>query len=408
MKTTSEVVFGPLAGVTVLDLTRVLSGPYCTMLAADMGARVIKIEHPGRGDDTRAWGPPFLEGESAYYLSINRNKESVALDYTTTGGRAILDALIARADVVVENFRPGTLDDRGLGYAALSTRHPGLIYVSISGFGHSGPRREEAGYDAVIQAESGLMSITGVPAGPTVRLGVAIADIAAGMCAFQGLLLALLAKGRTGRGQHVDIGLLDAAASLLTYQAGRYFATGVSPERLGNRHATIAPYDTFDTADGVLVLAIGNDDQFRRFCGAAGIPDAAGDPRFVTNALRVQHHDHLRAVVADALAGDTANGWTKRLREAGVPCGAVRSVGDALGDPQILARAMVESVTHPTIGPCPVLGIPVKLSETPGAVRTPPPRLGEHTISVLSGDLGYTRAQIDALGSSGAVGILRT
>jgi len=410
MKETPDVFSGsgPLAGVTVLDLTRVLSGPYCTMLAADMGARVIKIEHPKRGDDTRAWGPPFLEGESAYYLSINRNKESVALDFTTPGGRAILDALIARADVVVENFRPGTLDDRGLGYAALSARHPGLIYVSISGFGHTGPRREEAGYDAVIQAESGLMSITGLPDGPTVRLGVAIADIAAGMCAFQGLLLALIAKGRTGRGQHVDISLLDAAASLLTYQAGRYFATGVSPDRLGNRHATIAPYDTFDTADGVLVLAIGNDSQFRRFCHVARIPDVAENPRFITNALRVQHYDELHTLVAAALAADTAGGWTMRLREAGVPCGAVRSVGEALGDPQILARAMVESVTHPTIGPLPVLGVPVKLSETPGAVRTPPPRLGEHTTAVLRDDLGYDQKQIDALGAAGAVGILRT
>jgi len=410
MKKTPDVfsVSGPLAGVTILDLTRVLSGPYCTMLAADMGARVIKIEHPKRGDDTRAWGPPFLEGESAYYLSINRNKESVALDYTTPEGRAILDALLTRADVVVENFRPGTLDDRGLGYAALSGKHPGLIYVSISGFGHTGPRREEAGYDAVIQAESGLMSITGLPDGPTVRLGVAIADIAAGMCAFQGMLLALIAKGRTGRGQHVDISLLDAAASLLTYQAGRYFATGVSPDRLGNRHATIAPYDTFGTADGVLVLAIGNDDQFRRFCRVARIPDAAGDSRFMTNALRVEHYDELHALVSATLTADTAAGWTMRLREAGVPCGAVRSVGEALSDPQILARAMVESVAHPTIGPLPVLGVPVKLSETPGAVRTPPPRLGEHTMAVLRDDLGYEPEQIDALGAAGAVGILRT
>ncbi|MGE3345345.1 MAG: CaiB/BaiF CoA transferase family protein, partial [Vicinamibacterales bacterium] len=225
---------GPLAGLTVLDMTRVLSGPYCTMLAADMGARVIKIEHPTRGDDTRAWGPPFLQGESAYYLSINRNKESVALDYTTPDGRAVLDALIARADVIVENFRPGTLDARGLGYADLAQKHPGLIYVSISGFGQTGPRRDEAGYDAMIQAEGGLMSITGTPDGPPVRLGVAVADIMAGMFAFQGLLLALVARGTSGKGQHVDIALHDAVTSLLTYQAGRYFATDQSPERLGN------------------------------------------------------------------------------------------------------------------------------------------------------------------------------
>jgi crotonobetainyl-CoA:carnitine CoA-transferase CaiB-like acyl-CoA transferase len=408
MKTTSEVLSGPLAGVTVLDLTRVLSGPYCTMLAADMGARVIKIEHPRRGDDTRAWGPPFLEGESAYYLSVNRNKESIALDYTTLEGRTVLDALIARADVVVENFRPGTLDERGLGYKALAVKHPGLIYVSISGFGHTGPRREEAGYDAVIQAESGLMSVTGAPDGPAVRLGVAIADIAAGMFAFQGMLLALIAKGRTGVGQHVDISLLDASAALLTYQAGRYFATGESPDRLGNKHAAIAPYNTFTTADGVLVLTVGNDDQFRRFCRVAGMPGVASDPRFVTNADRVQHIEALETVVNNALTTDTAAGWTVRLREAGVPCGAVRSIGEALDNPQILARAMVESVVHPTIGPLRVLGVPVKLSETPGAVRTPPPRLGEHTAAVLESDLGYARERIAALVASGAVGILRT
>jgi len=410
MKTTSEVDSGagPLAGVTILDLTRVLSGPYCTMLAADMGARVIKIEHPRRGDDTRAWGPPFVEGESAYYLSINRNKESVALDYTTPGGRAVLDALIDRADVLVENFRPGTLDERGLGYQAVSATHPGLIYVSISGFGHTGPRREEAGYDAVIQAEAGLMSVTGAPDGPAVRLGVAIADIAAGMFAFQGLLLAMIARGRTGRGQHVDISLLDASTALLTYQAGRYLATGVSPDRLGNKHATIAPYNTFATADGVLVLTVGNDDQFQRFCRVAGLAEVAADPRFATNAARVHHIDALEAIVNRALASHTAAGWTTRLREAGVPCGAVRSVGEALADPQILGRAMIESVVHPTIGPLQVLGVPVKLSGTPGSVRTPPPRLGEHTAAVLEGDLGYPRERIAALAASGAVGVLRT
>ena len=399
---------GPLSGLTILDLTRVLSGPYCTMLAADMGARVIKVEHPRSGDDTRAWGPPFLDGESAYYLSINRNKESVAIDFTTPDGRAILDALIARADVLVENFRPGTLEARGLGYATLAEQHPGLIYVSISGFGHNGPRRDEAGYDAVIQAESGLMSVTGTPEGQAVRLGVAITDIAAGMFAFQGLLLALIAKGRTGRGQHVDLGLLDATTALLTYQAARYFATGASPERLGNRHALIAPYNTFSTGQGVLVLAVGNDDQFQRFCKAAGLDDVATDRRFTTNAERVRNYDTLHVLVENALSRDTASGWATRLREAGVPCGAVRSVEEALTDPQILARAMVESVDHPSIGALQVLGVPVKLSETPGSVRLPPPRLGEHTASVLGADLGYDQARIAALAETGAVRVLRT
>ena len=407
MKTTPEVL-SPLSGLTILDLTRVLSGPYCTMLAADMGARVIKVEHPKSGDDTRAWGPPFLDGESAYYLSINRNKESVAIDFTTPDGRAILDALIERADVLVENFRPGTLEARGLGYSALAAKHPGLIYVSISGFGHNGPRRDEAGYDAVIQAESGLMSVTGTPDGAAVRLGVAITDIAAGMFAFQGLLLALIAKGRTGRGQHVDLGLFDATTALLTYQAARYFATGVSPERLGNRHALIAPYNTFNTSQGVLVLAVGNDDQFQRFCRTAGLAQAAADPRFATNAGRVRNYDALHELVEHALAEDTAVRWAARLRAAGVPCGAVRSVEEALTDPQTLARAMVESVNHATLGPLQVLGVPVKLSDTPGTVRLPPPRLGEHTASVLSGDLGYDADRITALAQAGAVRLLRT
>jgi crotonobetainyl-CoA:carnitine CoA-transferase CaiB-like acyl-CoA transferase len=378
----------PLSGLTILDLSRVLAGPYCTMLAADMGARVIKIEHPARGDDTRAWGPPFLGGESAYFLSINRNKESVALDFQSTEGRAMLDALVARADVVVENFRPGTLDRLGLGFEALSAKHPALIYVSISGFGHTGPRRAEAGYDAIAQAESGLMSITGEAAGPAVRVGVAIADLAAGMFAFQGLLLALVARGRTGLGQHVDVGLLDAATSLLSYQASRYFATGDAPSRSGNRHQTIAPYDTFDAADGVLVLAVGNDDQWQKCCHALGFDALGADPRFAANAGRVVAYEALRPVLAAAIATQSVTALVESLREAGVPCGSVRSVAEALNDPQLLARAMIESLPHPVVGDLRVLGIPVKLSATPGAVRTPPPQLGEHTRAVLSGELG--------------------
>jgi formyl-CoA transferase/CoA:oxalate CoA-transferase len=373
----------PLDHVTIVDLSRVLAGPYCTMLAADMGARVIKIEHPGRGDDTRAWGPPFIEGESAYYLSVNRNKESVALDFKTPDGRAALDALIARADVLVENFRPGTLDKIGLGYRDLAARYPRLIYVSISGFGQTGPRRDEAGYDAVAQAESGLMSITGTAEGAPVRLGVAIADIASGMFAYQGLLAALIARDRTGRGQQVDVGLLDAATALLTYQASRAFATGAPPVRSGNRHQSIAPYDTFDTADGVLVLAVGNDALWPRFCRVAGLDAQAADGRYATNAGRVTHYDELRPLIGSALGRRPAGDWIHALRAAGVPCGAVRSVVDALADPQLAARDMVVTAEHPTIGALPLLGVPVKLSDTPGSVRTAPPRLGEHTESVL-------------------------
>jgi formyl-CoA transferase len=387
----------PLTGVTILDLTRVLSGPYCTMLAADMGARVIKIEHPVRGDDTRAWGPPFQHGESAYFLSVNRNKESVAVDFKRDAGRRLLHRLIEKADVVVENFRPGTLDAAGLSYDELSARHPGLIYVSISGFGQSGPRRTEAGYDAVAQAEGGLMSVTGPPDGPPVRLGVAIADLAAGMYAFQGLLLALIARGRTGKGQLVDVALLDSVASLLTYQSGRFFATGEAPTRTGNRHTAIAPYDTFDAGDGVIVLAVGNDDQWQRLCHAIERPDLDEAERFRTNADRVGHYDALRKALTDTFSTRPASDWVQRLRAAGVPCGSVRSIDEVFADPQLLSRDMLVTVEHPSIGPLRMGGLPTKLSATPGSIRTPPPRLGEHTGRVLERDLGLSTGEIEEL-----------
>jgi len=394
---------GPLHGITILDLSRVLSGPYCTMLAADMGARVIKVEHPERGDDTRAWGPPFQSGESAYYLSVNRNKESIAIDFKTPQGREVLTSLAGRADAIVENFRPGTLAPAGLDSATLLARHPALIYVSISGFGQRGPRRDEPGYDAVAQAEGGLMSVTGPEGGPSVRLGVAIADLAAGMFAFQGLLLALIARGRTGRGQHVDISLLDSVTALLTYQASRYFATGEAPRATGNRHLSIAPYDTFDTSDGVLVLAVGNDAQWQRLCRVLGRDSWAGDPRFTTNADRVAHADALRTLLRDLFRTHTRDQLVARLRGADVPCGAVRSIDDALADPQTVFRDMIATIDHPLIGSLRVLGLPVKLSETPGGIDSPPPRLGEHTRQVLSRDLGVSDEHIDALVRAGAI-----
>lgn len=394
---------GPLSGLTVLDLSHVLSGPYCTMQLADMGARVIKIEHPGHGDDTRAWGPPFVQGESSYFLSINRNKESVAIDFKTAAGRALLDRLIACADILVENFRPGTLARIGLDHASLAQTHPRLIYASISGFGQTGPRRHEAGYDAMVQAEGGLMSITGMPGTPPVRLGVAIADIAAGMFAMQGILLALIARGTTGRGQHIDVSMFDATTALLTYQAQRTLATGVPPTRLGNRHASIAPYDTYDTADGTLVLAVGNDEQWQRFCRAARLTDAAADTRFLTNDGRVQHYTALQPIVAQAIAADTLESWLERLRDAGVPAGAVRAIDAVLADAQTAAREMVATVEHASIGALQVLGLPVKLSDTPGAVRSAPPLLGQHTAAVLRQDLGLTADQIDALIGAGVL-----
>jgi glutaryl-CoA transferase len=387
---------GPLTGLTVLDLTRVLSGPYCTMFLGDMGARVIKIEQPGRGDDTRAWGPPFVKGESAYFLGTNRNKESVTLDFKHPGGRRLLDKLIERADVLIENFRPGALERAGLDYISLKQNHPRLIYTSISGFGHTGPRRHQPGYDAVIQAEGGLMSITGAPAGPPYRLGVAIADMVAGLLAAQGILLALYARERTGRGQHIDIGMLDGVVALLTYHSSMHLVANTSSPRVGNGHATIAPYDTFRASDGEFFLAVGNDEQFRRFCEAAGLQQLPTDSRFATNPARVEHRIELAAQLEPVLTQHSRKHWIAVLTEAGVPCGEVREVAEALADAQLLARQMIESVDHATIGPMKVLGLPIKLSDTPGSVRTAPPTLGQHTSAVLT-ELGLNASEIDAL-----------
>jgi crotonobetainyl-CoA:carnitine CoA-transferase CaiB-like acyl-CoA transferase len=379
----------PLDGITVLDFTRVLSGPYCTMQLGDLGARVIKIEQPGRGDDTRAWGPPFIGRESAYFLSINRNKESVALDLKEERSRQVIDALLDRADILVENFRPGTLERLGWGPAAVSARHPRIVYCSISGFGQTGPRRLEAGYDAMMQGEAGLMSITGPADGPPYRLGVAIGDIATGMFAVQGILAALFARERTGRGQLVDIAMLDAVTALLTYQASIAFATGETPRRMGNRHPSIAPYDTFAAADGEFVLSVGNDDQFGRLAGVLGRAELAQDRRFVTNADRVRNYDALRGDLTQLFSSWRRADVLKALAGVGVPASAVRTVTEALADPQIAARDMIVPLEHVTAGPIRVLGSPLKFSETPATVRRPPPALGQHTEAVLR-EFGFT------------------
>ena len=393
----------PLDGVNVLDFTRVLSGPYCTMQLADLGARIIKVEHPGRGDDTRAWGPPFVNGESAYFLSINRNKESLTLDLKHHAAGGIIDALLRRADVLVENFRPGTMDRLGLGYDQVSAKHPRLVYCSISGFGDSGPRTREAGYDAVLQAEGGLMSVTGPDDGPPYRLGLAIADLGSALFATQGILAALLARERTGRGQRVDIAMLDSVAALLTYQAGIYFATGAAPMRMGNRHPSIAPYDTYRAADGDLVLAVGNDDQFRRLCTVLGRQDLASDPRFTTNAGRVEHYESLKPALDFSIGARTLQDLTSALRASGVPGGSVRTVAETLADPQIAARDMVATLQHPAAGAVRVMGTPVKLSETLAEMRTAPPMLGQHTDAILKQDAGLSDAEIRRLREAGAI-----
>jgi formyl-CoA transferase/CoA:oxalate CoA-transferase len=387
---------GSLTGVTVIDFTRVLSGPYCTMVLADHGARVIKLEHPVRGDDTRHWGPPFLGDESAYFLSINRNKESVTLDFKQEDGKRILEKLLDGADVVVENFRPGTLDVVGFGARDVLARHPRIVYCSISGYGQTGPRREEPGYDAVMQAEGGLMSITGEADGPPLRLGVAITDIVSGLFAAQGVMSALIAREKTGRGQQVDIGMLDATAALLTYQAGNYFATGQVPARMGNRHPTIVPYESFHASDGDFVIAGGNDEIWRRLCNAIGRPELADDPRYRTNAGRSNRYAEVKIELERALKSRTREEWVRVLTDAGVPCGSVREISEVLGDPQITARDMVCETEHRTIGKARVINSPVKMSDTPPSVRTAPPTLGQHTGAVLA-ELGYDDRQIEQL-----------
>ncbi len=391
----------PLDDLTVVDLSRALAGPYCTMMLADLGARVIKVETPDGGDDTRGWGPPFLRGESAYFMSINRNKQSVTLNLKHARGLELLRRLIARGDVLVENFRPGTMDRLGLGYEAVHASAPRVIYCSISGFGQTGPYRERAAYDLIIQGMGGIMGITGEPDGPPMRVGVAISDICAGMFAAYGILAALRVRDRTGRGQWVDVSLLDGQVAWMTYVAANYFATRKDPPRAGQAHPNLVPYQPFATRDGFVNVAVGSEGLWQRFCGAMEMPIAA-DTRFATNAARVAHRQELVDVLTPVFAGRTTAEWVSRLLDAGVPAGPIYRMSEVMTDPQVLNREMVVELTHPRAGRITVNGVPVKLSETPGGVRTPPPVLGEHTEEVLRA-LGLGEADITALRSEGVI-----
>jgi crotonobetainyl-CoA:carnitine CoA-transferase CaiB-like acyl-CoA transferase len=393
---------GALTGLTVLDLTRVLSGPFATMTLADLGADVVKIEQPDTGDDTRQWGPPFQGDQAAYFLSVNRNKRSLAVDLKSVDGLALVRELARRADVVVENFRPGTAARLGLGYDDLAAENPGLVYASISGYGQTGPDSHRAGYDAIAQARSGIMSVTGEADGPPVRVGVSSADLVAGMWAVIGILAALRERDRSGQGQWVDISLLDGSVSWLTYVAAGYFATGTRPPRYGSAHPTIAPYQGFATKDGDLMLAVGNDAIWRRFAPVAGLDELVDDPRFSTNPLRVSHRDELLPLVADAMASRTSAQWVELLDAAGVPVGPIQTVDEVVTDPQVLARGMVGEVEHPTAGTLRTIGCPVRLTATPPQVRTAPPTLGQHTDDVLA-ELGLDQTRIDDLRARGAV-----
>lgn len=393
----------PLDGVKVLDLTRVLAGPYCTMLLADMGADVVKVERPGAGDDTRAFGPPFLNGESAYFLSINRNKRSLTLNLKHPKALVILRQLLDKADVVVENFRPGTMESFGYGYDAVRDFNPRLIFCSISGYGHTGPESELPGYDLIIQGKGGIASLTGDPDGPPYKVGTSQADIIAGMMGFQGILLALLARTQTGKGQKIDISMLDCQVALLTYQAGIYFATGESPTRMGNQHPTITPYETYRCQDGYINVACGNDNMWRTLCRALQQEAWADDPRFRTNADRVGYRRQLGALLEPVMLQKTMREWIDILQQHGIPCGPIQSVGQVCNDPQVLARDMVVSLNHPKAGPIRVTGIPIKLSETPGAVHSPPPLLGEHSAAVLHDWLQLGAAEVEPLRQEGVL-----
>lgn len=395
----------PLDDLLVLDLSRVLSGPYCSMNLADMGARVIKVEQPGSGDDTRGFGPPFVNGESTYFMSVNRNKESVTLNMKHPEGQALLWQLVERADVLIENFRPGVMARLGFSYEACLKRNPRLIYCSISGFGQSGLPAfvKKPGYDLVIQGLGGIQSVTGEKNGPPFKSGAAIADIISGMLAFQGILLALLARGRTGRGQQVDISMLDGQVSFLTFLAGIYFATGRIPSRVGNQHQSIVPYATFAASDGYLNLAVGNEALWEAFCEVIGQPELRKEARFATNAQRVTHRADLELIIDPLLRARTVAEWVKAFDLAGIPCGEVLSIGEVLEHPQVNSRQMVVPLTHPVAGPIRVTGVPVKLSETPGAVLSPPPSLGQHTQSTLQDLLGLTEAELLDLRSRGVV-----
>jgi crotonobetainyl-CoA:carnitine CoA-transferase CaiB-like acyl-CoA transferase len=372
----------PLDGLKVVDLTRVLAGPFCTMMLGDMGAEVLKVEEPRHGDDTRGWAP-FVDGWSSYYLGVNRNKKSVALDLKSGEGREALVRLIAAADVLVENFRPGSLAELGFGVHEMTTLNPRLIYCSISGYGQNGPRAHLPGYDVVIQGEAGLMAVTGDAAGEPTRVGIAITDYLAGLYAIQGILLALVERQTSGQGQHVDIALFDSMLSVMRLPVGILLATGSDPVRLGNAHPSIAPYETLRAGDGQIIVAVGNPRLWAQFCDAIDRPDLAGDPRFRTNDDRLANRPALTQVLEQIFEGLTVGELMERLESHAVPCGRVRSVREALEDPQVAARSMIARQPHAALGTVETLGNPVKLSRTPGVIRLPPPSLGEHTAEVL-------------------------
>jgi formyl-CoA transferase len=392
---------GPLDGVRVLDLTRVLAGPYCTMFLGDLGAEVVKVEQPGVGDDTRGWGPPFAGGESAYFLCVNRNKKSIAIDLKSTEGIAVLRRLAAAADVLIENFRPGTMERLGLGEKELRASNSGLIYASLSGFGADGPMSDVPGYDLIVQAWGGLMSITGTPDGEPTKVGVAIIDLVAGLMLGKSIAAALFAREKLGVGQKIDTSLLEAEVACLINVGSNYLIEGKIPGRWGNAHSSIVPYQSFKTADGYLVIGVASEGIWRRFCQAIGRAQLAEDARFAKNANRVANRAILISILAELFLTSDSESWLRLLNQAEVPCAPVQTIDQVFNAPQVRHREMLVEVAHPTAGPVRMAGIPVKFSATPASVRLPPPLLGQHTEEVLSSWLGMEQEEIAKLKRKG-------
>ena len=407
---------GPLAHLTVLDLSRVLAGPWCTQHLADLGATVWKIERPVTGDDTRAWGPPYLKdaqgndtSEAAYYLCCNRGKQSIAVDFTKPEGQSIVTALARRADVFVENFKVGGLAKYALDYASVAKANPRIVYCSITGFGQTGPYAPRAGYDFIIQGMSGFMSVTGesddVDGGGPQKAGVAITDLITGMFASTGILAALAHRERTGEGQYLDTCLLDSAVAMMSVMNLNYLTTGIAPPRLGNAHPNIVPYQTFACADGHLIVAVGNDSQFAKFCEAAGRPEWVRDSRFAKNADRVRERHALVPMIADVMRTRTQRDWLDVLEQAGVPCGPINTIDQVFDDAQVRAREMQINLAHALGGSVPQVASPLRYSATPVTYERPPPLLGEHTAAVLREMLGYEEAALQRLAADGVIGL---
>ncbi len=405
---------GPLSHIRVLDLSRVLAGPWAGQNLADLGAEVIKVERPGQGDDTRRWGPPYLKdaagrdtSEAAYYLSCNRGKKSIALDLATPEGQRLTRELAAKCDILLENYKVGGLARFGLGYDDLEASHPHLIYCSITGFGQTGPCRERAGYDLIAQGMGGLMSITGepdgAPGGGPKRVGVAIADLFSGMYATIAVLGALARRERTGRGQHIDLALLDCQVAMLANQAMNYLTSGRPPPRMGNAHPNVVPYQPFATADGQLIVAAGNDAQFAGLCAVIGRPELADDPDFATNAARIRNRERLLPMITERLKARTNREWQGALDAVGVPCGPINALDEVFADPQVRARGMRFELDHPLAGRVPMVASPMRFSDTPLEYHAPPPLLGEHTDDVLGELLGLDAGEIARLREGGVI-----